>query len=493
MQINLKNICKNYSEKEVLKSIDVEFASGKINALLGENGAGKSTLAKILAGDITPDSGNIILDGIQKSFSSSKDSLDNGIVLVHQKPLLSSAISVKDNIFLFCDYFEPKIIFSNKKAEQKKLFEQKLSSVLEKWTPSLNTDCRVKDIGGDLRFYTALIGALLREPRCLILDEPSALLNTQQRIQLYFNLNELCSNGTTVIVITHNKSEAVEYAHTVTLLSDGAVFKQFNSGKEYKDFLLDNNKVLPQNNSNSNTFSVFMNTKISSKEKSAVQKNSFCFEAENLTAFPKNKPALLNASFKVFYNSITIVTGLQESALGTLEDIICGMNDFKAEGKITFDNRQFELKKGNYTSAFLRKNKVAVVPSDRNLRGSHPALTVKQLLTVYCTDKFEKTLTDFAEKIISNSGVNTTPQDYVSSLSGGMLQRLILERELSLGGNFIILCEPLQGLDSSAQKDFCERLLLLRNSGKAILILGTSDFPVGLCDFSVSMEGGKTL
>lgn len=478
MQINLKNICKNYSEKKVLKNIDVKFASGKINALLGENGAGKSTLAKILAGDITPDSGKIILDGIQKNFYSSKDSLDNGIILVHQRPLLSSAISVKDNIFLFCDYFEPKIIFSKKEAEKKKLFEQKLSSVLEKWAPYLKPDSLVKDIGGDLRFYTALTGALLRQPRCLILDEPSALLNTNQRTQLYANLNELCSNGTTVIVITHNKKEAVEYAHTVTILRDGVVFKQFSSGKEYEEFLDDKNSVLPKNETD---------------QKKTILNKTLCFEARNIQAFPKNKPVLLNASFKVYYNSITIITGLQESALGTLEDIICGMNDFNAEGKIIFNSKSFDLKEKEYSAVFLRKNKVAVVPSDRNYRGSHPSLTVNQLLTSYSKIKFSDKLKFIAKKLISKANVITTPDDYVSSLSGGMLQRLILERELSLGGNLIILSEPLQGLDSSAQKELCDKLLLLKKSGKAILILGASDFPVELCDYIVSMEGGKTI
>ena len=73
-----------------------------------------------------------------------------------------------------------------------------------------------------------------------------------------------------------------------------------------------------------------------------------------------------------------------------------------------------------------------------------------------------------------------------------MLQRLILERELSLDPSFLILCNPMQGLDFLAQQKLCSRIVELSNSNKAILIIGAEDFPLTLCSQVYSLKDGIT-
>ncbi len=85
-----------------------------------------------------------------------------------------------------------------------------------------------------------------------------------------------------------------------------------------------------------------------------------------------------------------------------------------------------------------------------------------------------------------------TPQEKVYSLSGGMLQRLILERELSIDPELIIMANPMQGLDIEAQSRLCHRLLELRSQGKAVLVIGAMDFPLTLCQRVYSLESGTT-
>lgn len=474
MLIQLKDICRNYPRKKVLNGITLSFSAGKINALLGENGAGKSTLAGIICGDIKPSSGQIIIDGTESVFNSAKDAINKGIILVHQKPLLASAISVKENILLSSQ--DNVIHFSLNK--QFKQIEQKLTLLKQQWAPSLDLNCIVKDAGGDSRFYTALLGALLRQPSCLILDEPSALLNTKQKENLYENLGKLCTTGVTVIVITHSSSEAVKYAQHVMILKDGVLYKQFNDGNEYGEFLKlqDKENLISKHNL--------------SLEKSDCSKKrkDICLEVKRINAFPKNKAAISNADIKVNYSSITIVKSGSEGSLSTLEDIVTGMADFSFNGSIFYDN--CKIKK--FDSVFLRSKKTAVIPEDKNIRASNSNLTVGQILTVYNYSSPEKQLRQHAQRLIEKASVNIEANEKVSSLSGGMLQRLVIERELSLNGDLIILSHPLQALDHSAQNELCRKLVSLKDSGKAILIIGADDFPLSFCDRVYCIEDGKT-
>lgn len=493
MKISLKKICKIYSLKTALKDVTVSFEAGKIHMLLGENGAGKSTLANIISGDIVATSGEIFLDKKKTIFNSTKDSLEQGIVLVHQRPLLANDITAKENIFLG----ENRLFRINQSSN--------LTALKKKWAPLLNLNSLVKDLSADSRFYTSLLCALLRNPSCLILDEPSALLDLEQRINLYKNLKSLASSGCNIIVITHSTAEASTYADTVTILQEGKFFASFNSAKEYSSYLLEKNISPLENDLSLNktrTASVSENSKTSEQTTLQNTNRKHCLVLENVSSRPKSKPALLNASFTVDFSSITIISGMLESALGTLEDVVTGESASKANGIIRFNSKEnpsektFSLSKNKFTSSFLRKNKTAIVPSDRTFIASNPDLTVEQMMTVYCkqTELFSKknSLKKIAEDLIKKAQVNVAPEEKCSSLSGGMLQRLILVREQTLCPDLFILCEPMQGLDTNAQREICKTLISFSKEGKAILILGATDFPLSICDKVYSIEGGTT-
>lgn len=474
MLIELQNINKDYSGKKVLNGISLSFSSGTINALLGENGAGKSTLASILCGDIKPSSGSILIDRSKCSFDSAKDAISKGIILVHQKPLLASSISVKENILLFSENDAGNISLT----KAFKRIDGKLNALRQQWAPSLDLNCIIKDAGGDCRFYTALLGALLREPSCLILDEPAALLNADQRDALYANLEKLCASGVTVIVITHSSSEAARYARSVTLLKDGVLFRQFADGYEYGEWVKEEQKsgFIPKQGA---SLTDITNTSA---------KKGTCLDVRNISAFPKNKCAVFNADIKTDFSSITVVKSGSDGALSTIEDIVTGMADFDYKGSVLYEGNSVR----KYDSVFLRSVKAALIPEDKNIRASNSNLSVEQMLSVYNLNCPSKEINLLAQKIIEKANVNIKPEQKVSSLSGGMLQRLIIERELSLNGDLIILSHPLQALDFAAQNELCRRLISLKENGKAILIIGGDDFPLSYCDRVYAVEDGKT-
>ena len=95
-----EGICKTFPGVKALQDARIEVHAGKLNAVLGENGAGKSTLMNILAGVFTPDSGQILLNGHEVTFSNPREAADAGISIIHQELNLIPDLSVAENIFL---------------------------------------------------------------------------------------------------------------------------------------------------------------------------------------------------------------------------------------------------------------------------------------------------------------------------------------------------------------------------------------------------------
>jgi len=472
MEIKLTNITKDFSGKKVLEGVSLVFSDKKIHALVGENGAGKSTLASILAGSLEPSLGEIEIDGKKVDFKSPAHALKRGIVMVAQRPLLADSLSARENIFLALQsqkkYSLTKLLLTGKNPPQ-------LEELKNTWCPDLNLDSKVKDLGGNFRFYVSLLSALMLQPRCLILDEPSVFLDNQQRESLYQRLEKGAEKGMTIIVITHSKAEAQKNCHTITFLQDGKVSDIEKYWKKNQE----------GENSERSRMAAY------GEDDSTPALYPPCLSFDHISCKAKNRALLLDASILVNYGQITAISGMKEAALDTLEDIITGFLWEGARGQVTFWTREGKMTKlslaeGKYSSRFLRANKTAIVPSDRVYRSSHPRLTIRELLSVY-----DKKL-DFhkVDALIKEAQVNITRDDYASSLSGGMLQRLLLTRELSIDPDLVILCNPLQGLDLKAQRAMTEKISSLAKSGKALLIVGSSDFPLTLCQRVYTMEGG---
>ncbi|MDE6705837.1 MAG: ATP-binding cassette domain-containing protein [Treponemataceae bacterium] len=494
MTVETRGLTKSYPLKTALDRVSVSFAGGHIHALVGENGAGKSTLARLLCGDLLPTDGSILLDGTSVTFASPKDALRAGIVPVHQRPLLATAITAHENIILQVqDSRARKPLFLHAPTAE-------LRSLRDRWAEHLHLNALVKDLGGNMRFYVSLLGALLRKPRVILLDEPSAFLNSTERARLYQNLRTLADSGTNVIVITHSRAEATTCADSVTLLQNGTLIEQFDSPKAYDKWLTQHPVIAP--NETPGTIQGGESLPPAPKQSfsaspsprgapltppSAPQKNAIA--VMHLSSLPKNRPALLDASLTSAYGAITAVTGLQEAALDTLEDALTGMETASAKGFVTLtatDGASTTVRASKVTPRLLRAHRTAIVPSDRTFRAAHPDITVEQLLSVYVKTDPRGT----ALRLIRRANVHITPEQLVAQLSGGMLQRLILTRELATDPALLMLCNPMQGLDIQAQATLCQTLVALARAGKAVLVLGTQDFPLSLCQTVYALESG---
>ena len=164
---------------------------------------------------------------------------------------------------------------------------------------------------------------------------------------------------------------------------------------------------------------------------------------------------------------ITLIKGLAEDGLDTLEKSLINM-------------------RSHHEFAF----KTALIPTDRKFTGSSPNLTIEQMLTS-ALDIPESQKPAAALQMINSSGVDITPQEKCSSLSGGMLQKLMFERELYGNPELLILCNPLQGLDVNTCQKTCERIQKAAQNGAYVLVLSYGAWPSEYCDVEYRLKDGN--
>ena len=414
MTLELRQICLRYAKKTVLNNLCLPLNGGAIHALLGENGAGKSTTANIICGELKPQSGQILIDGRPCIFNTPKDSIDSGICYVHQTPMLADSISIKENLLLGI----------------KKEYRQNIEKVAGIWLPGVSLQSPAKNLAGGMRFFLALCSALIKCPRLLILDEPTALLDREQTLFLFNNLKALASEGMNILIITHNYEEAVNFCDTIDFLEEG--------------------RLVPQKELPALTEKIYK----ANKDSSGYRTNMLDFKLEN--------------------GKITLIQGLAEDGLNELEKIVTGMD----KGK------------NIWWKPFGRRSQIAIIPTDRKFVGSNPNLTIVQMLTA-ALDMPENQKPVAALKMIKASGVNIEPYEKCKNLSGGMLQKLLFERELFNAPELLILCNPLQGLDHNTSLKTCSRIKEAAKAGCRILILSYGAFPPQFCDYYYKLCKGQ--
>lgn len=209
MKIELIDICKKYGRQKVLKSVSMEFGEG-VYGLLGKNGAGKTTLIGILLGIIKADSGQIFIDG--KPVSSQSREFLNKIGYLPQYPQFYKEMQVYE----FLCYM----------AALKGIPKKETKSRVEWLIEEVNlTDAKKKKVGalsGGMRQRLGIAQAMLNEPELLILDEPTAGLDPQERIR-FRNLISKFAKNRTVILVTHIVSDVEYIANQVIIMDEGCI------------------------------------------------------------------------------------------------------------------------------------------------------------------------------------------------------------------------------------------------------------------------------
>jgi fructose transport system ATP-binding protein len=215
--LKCRDLVKRYGKVTALDHCDFELMPGEILAVIGDNGAGKSTLIKAISGAVTPDQGEIWLEGQKVNFPSPIEARDAGIETVYQTLAMSPALSIADNMFMGREIRKSGIAGKwfrklDRKAMEK-FAREKLSDLGLMTIQNINQ--AVETLSGGQRQGVAVARAAAFGSKVIILDEPTAALGVKESRRVLELILDVKSRGIPIILISHNMPHVFEVADRI--------------------------------------------------------------------------------------------------------------------------------------------------------------------------------------------------------------------------------------------------------------------------------------
>lgn len=215
--LQTRGLVKRYGRVTALNNADFDLYPGEILAVIGDNGAGKSSLIKAISGAVTPDEGEIRLDGKVVNFKSPIEARNAGIETVYQNLALSPALSIADNMFLGREIRRPGFMGqwmrmldrpAMEKRAREKLTELGLMTIQ-------NIGQAVETLSGGQRQGVAVARAAAFGSKMVIMDEPTAALGVKESRRVLELILDVKKRGLPIVLISHNMPHVFEVADRI--------------------------------------------------------------------------------------------------------------------------------------------------------------------------------------------------------------------------------------------------------------------------------------
>ncbi|MEA4972631.1 MAG: ABC transporter ATP-binding protein [Candidatus Metalachnospira sp.] len=475
--VQMKGITKVYPNGIAAnQGVDFNVKKGEIHALMGENGAGKSTLMKMLFGLEQPTEGDIIVNGEKVNLTSPMVAISKGIGMVHQHFMLVPSLTVAENIVLG---MEPKSkgFIDYKKAVQ--IAEE----YGKKYNLAVDPHAKVRDIPVGMKQKVEILKALVRGAKILILDEPTAVLTTQETDELFRELIHLKNQGHTIIFISHKLNEIKQITDRLTIMRSGKSMGVHETAgitkQEISKLMVGRDVVLTVQ-----------------KEKS--QPTDVVLKVRDLNYTNEwNKKMLDSLSFDVRKGEILGIAGVEGNGQRELVDMLFNLN--------APDSGVAEVNGENILGASQRKIRdmgVSLIPEDRMIYGIAGGGTIEENLISdrVSNKKYNKGLlfnmdtihADTDQLIKDYTVLCKSRRQQVGMLSGGNIQKVVVAREFSCDPGLIIADQPTRGIDVGATEFIRKKLVELSRAGAAVLLVSADlNEVMELSDSLIVMVNGK--
>jgi fructose transport system ATP-binding protein len=215
--LEARGLSKRYGHVVALNNADFDLYPGEILAVIGDNGAGKTTLIKALTGAISPDHGEIRLNGEVVNFRSPQDARAAGIETVYQNLALSPALSIAENMFLGRESLKTgllgKLFYTLDRSGMNNFARQKLSEL--GLLTIQNIEQPVESLSGGQRQGVAVARAAAFGSRVIIMDEPTAALGVKESRRVLELILDVKKRGLPIVLISHNMPHVFEVADRI--------------------------------------------------------------------------------------------------------------------------------------------------------------------------------------------------------------------------------------------------------------------------------------
>ena len=435
--LRLSGLGKRFGSLHAVQDVSLELAPGEIHCLLGENGAGKSTLCTLVFGVHAPDTGTMELLGQPFRPSSPAHALSHGIAMVHQHFSLVPDLSVVDNILLG----------QSRGILDRRGCADRLAAVSQKYGISLDAYARIQDLSIGERQRVEIVKCLIREPRLLVLDEPTAVLLPEEISALLEVCRRVAAQGCGVLLVTHKLAEIRQVAQRATVLRAGRVVARSDAPAQDIELLV---RAMIQRDA---TALVARAPRLPRDESGRSQEPALM--ADGLTVRDADGVLRLdNFTLMVAPGEIVAVAGVEGNGQSELAAVLSGMLK-PSSGRFFVTGHEMTGR----TPRELTAAGAGVVPEDRHAVGCVLEMSVAHNMLLDRLDRFRRfglvdrgAIDSQAQVMMERFDVRAAgPGAPFNSLSGGNQQKAVLARELTLKPLvFLLAAQPTRGLDVGA-------------------------------------------
>lgn len=467
-RLKISGLTRRFGDVLANDRLSLEVNPGEIVALLGENGAGKSTLLSALAGLGQPDAGEIRIDGHVVALDSPADAIWAGIGTVFQHFALVPVFTVGEQLRL-----------SGGKS--------RIASVL---IDDIDLDQRVADLSVGERQRLEIARVLVRQPRLLLLDEPTSTLSASQVADLFRVMQALRREGAGVVFVTHKLSEALSVADRLLVMRRGAIVAEvarhdsgehggrWESGIEARLLRAMFGAVDSDAADLAGIGPMVTGPKAMAPVPDAVgsvgQEPLLAVVAASArTSYGRHRP--VDITFSIPAITILAIVGIDGQGQRELAEMLTGHLPSTGSirvlgqevGHLGAVDRQ-RLGVGYLTDDRIGEGGVADLPVSLNLILKRQRRLAFQRFGILRNAAIE----DEGRRLVDRWGISPpSPSSPMATLSGGNMQKVLLGREMELRPSVLIASNPAHGLDLRTQVLVWEALGRITAGGGAVVLL----------------------
>ena len=453
---------KSFGTTQALQDVSLTVAPGECHALVGRNGAGKSTLVGILTGMLRPDAGAVRLHGEPAPSFGDRAAWQERVACVYQRSMVIPSLTVAENVFL--NRPGGRLVrWHAMRADARR--------VLQEWGFELDIDELAADLSVEERQIVEIARALSTGARFLILDEPTASLESGAIERLFERVGRLKESGVGILYISHHLEEVYEICDRATVLRDG------------KRIVTESVAALDESQL------------VAAMVGAAVARSASAAAAEQPDgAEPRLRVSNLclrtplgsveDVSLTVSAAECVGLFGLRGSGTATVADIVVGLLEADS-GEILLDGSRLDPGK---VDVALRSG-IGYVPEDRHARGFVPGLGVDENLTLPLLDRLSRwgvvsgsrrsaAAADLRERlqIVARDGGQP-----VAELSGGNQQKVVVGRALAGNPSLLVVVSPTTGVDVASKETLLTIVDRCRTEGAAVLLVSDDLEELRIC------------
>ena len=477
--VEMRNINKSFPGVKALSNISFSVKPGEVHVLLGENGAGKSTLMKVLSGVYQPDSGSIVLNGVEHSKLNPRISREGGISIIYQELSVVNWLDIRENIFM--GRMQSKKIgpvstidYAKLNQDTKKLLKQ---VNLDKYEPNkLASELSISE-----KQMLEIAKAISFDAKCIVMDEPTSSLTESEVKKLFEIIRDLKSKGIGIVFISHKLSEIKEIGDRISILKDGNYVGTWNVSDLSEEDMV--------------RLMVGRELEKSYQEGHGAF-GEVVFEVKNLS---RKDGKVQDFHMQVRKGEIVGLSGLVGAGRSEAMEAIFGAVP-KTSGEILLEGKRLDI----HTPYDALKNGIGLVTENRRETGffqnfsnkrniSIASLLKKSKLGGVCGLIQEKSEKQMAEKAKLDLQIKwASDTQLTKNLSGGNQQKVILGKWISAGVKVLIFDEPTKGIDVGTKSEIYKMMRRLAENG-IIVIVVSSEMPelLAVCDRIMVMAEGK--